>query len=114
MVEYYPGTEEPIPDGKYVVYFKQHPTCAPMRKRDEVMMEETYHLEFLMSDTKGFKFEEGFFKVLPYNKTDPVQYYALHNITYIEIHKNSPEVMEAFDVYNGRVVIDDDGRRHYV
>lgn len=114
MVKYYEGTTEPIPDGGYFVYFKRHPVEQRMRRRDEVDMNENYNMMFPFTEYNSFTINDTFFIARPRDDKRRVLYFPMHNILHIECVKNSPEVVEALLIWNGEVVIDDDGNRHRV
>lgn len=82
MIEYFKDSDEPIPDGKVVLLFKECPWEGD---------DPSHNMEF--KDYKGFKFENDCFYA--FHREGHTELYPMHNILYIEWHKNSPEIVAA-------------------
>ena len=95
-VKYYSDRpNEPIPDGRYILIFKDHPW--PQSKEDKKYpLEHPLHFK----DYSHFTWDKelGLFKAY-HREGDYVEIYPLSNILYIELKKNSREVAEALRRY---------------
>lgn len=103
-VQYYSDRpNEPIPDGYYILIFKDHPW--PQSKEDKKYPYE-HRLNFRDHSHFGWDKELGLFKA-HHRDGDYVEIFPLSNILYIELKKNSPEVAEALKLYSATEANDD-------
>ena len=85
-IQYYDGTNEPIPDGYRMLSLKKDP-------HNQEKGPVTIKLEF--RDYTHFKFDSTGQFFCGYHHQGYVEMYAVHNILYMEMNPNSEEVVAA-------------------
>ena len=116
----YEGTDEPIPDGKYILIFRIDPfdvdKTVGAYMSDNTILEPEQPKEFtlLMSDYYYFRETDRWF-VGKNRDGDHIERYNLDNVLYMECKPNSPAVQAAINARNYRLAREDDslGRTLY-
>lgn len=93
-IQYYDGTNEPIPDGFRLLIFKDDPFFS-IEEKAPTYERPSIKLEF--GDYRSFSYtEQG---VLARHRDGHSELYMWHNILYMELHVNSEEYVAAHKVW---------------